>query len=97
MSRDKKNNKAYTVNVRLTDKEYKKLNKETEKSNLTKSEYIRKTLFAKPDKISNKPVDIDYKKKSVYQEILNLLRDYKDGKEISDIRLIHLEDKLWEI
>ena len=97
MSKDKKNNKAYTVNVRLTEKEYKKLNKETEKSNLTKSEYIRKTLFEKPDKKANKPIDVDYKKRTVYQEILNLLHDYKDGIEISDIRLIYLEGMLWEI
>ena len=92
MSKNKKNNKTQIVNIRLTDKEFKKLNKLTEKFNISKSDYIRKVLFDKNIAVNN----LDYYINTICQEIINVLKDYKNNNNIDIDYLNSLEEKLWE-
>ena len=78
MSKNKKNNKTQIVNIRLTDKEFKKINKLTEKYNISKSDYIRKVLFDKNIAVNN----LDYYINTICQEIINVLKDYKNNNNI---------------
>ena len=78
MSKNKKNNKTQIVNIRLTDKEFKKLNKLTEKFNISKSDYIRKVLFDRNIAVNN----LDYYINTICQEIINVLKDYKNNDHI---------------
>ena len=92
MSKNKKNNKTQIVNIRLTDKEFKKLNKLAEKFNISKSDYIRKILFDKNIAVNN----LDYYINTICQEIINVLKDYKNNDHIDIDYLNSLEEKLWE-
>ncbi len=92
MSKNKKNNKTQIVNIRLTDKEFKKINKLTEKYNISKSDYIRKVLFDKNIAVNN----LDYYINTICQEIINVLKDYKNNNNIDIDYLNSLEEKLWE-
>ena len=92
MSKNKKNNKTQIVNIRLTDKEFKKLNKLTEKFNISKSDYIRKVLFDRNIAVNN----LDYYINTICQEIINVLKDYKNNDHIDIDYLNSLEEKLWE-
>ena len=95
MSKNKKNNKTQIVNIRLTDKEFKKLNKLTEKFNISKSDYIRKVLFDKNIAVNNTN-NLDYYINTICQEIINVLKDYKNNDHIDIDYLNSLEEKLWE-
>ena len=92
MSKNKKNNKTQIVNIRLTDKEFKKINKLTEKYNISKSDYIRKVLFDRNIAVNN----LDYYINTICQEIINVLKDYKNNNNIDIDYLNSLEEKLWE-
>ena len=92
MSKNKKNNKTQIVNIRLTDKEFKKINKLTEKYNISKSDYIRKVLFDRNIAVNN----LDYYINTICQEIINVLKDYKNNDHIDIDYLNSLEEKLWE-